>query len=182
MTTDTLQTPMPRLSSLRVPVDPSPAALAANAHVMWRLAALSKQVKAVTSGNPGEEYRSVCEFMRMYATLRFYQLALLLGTTGSIVTALSSDVVRASVMHADFLRAGGLLISLAFLVMEFRASSYWHRLRDRGNELAQILRFQPFPASSRWSPLTTSGAGLYLHAVVAVLWMASLFLALQPGL
>ena len=133
------------------------------------------------SGNPGEEYRSVCEFMRLYATLRFYQLALLLGTTGSIVTALSSDAVRTAFARAQLLKTGGLIVSLAFLVMEFRASSYWHGLRRRGNELAQVLRFQPFPTSSRWNPLTTSGASFYLHVVVATLWLASMCLRLQSG-
>jgi hypothetical protein len=149
---------------------------------LWRLAAQGKDATAGVSGNPGEEYKSVCEFMRLYSTLRFYQLALLLGTTGSIVTALSSNAVRTSFARADFLRTGGLVISLAFLVMEFRASSYWHRLRNRGNELARALRFEPFPASSRWNPLTTAGAGFYLHAAVATLWFASLVLRLQPGL
>ena len=66
--------------------------------------------------------------------------------------------------------------------MEFRASSHWHRLRERGNELAARLGFQGFPASWRWNPLTTSGAGFYLHALIAALWCASLFLRLHPAL
>jgi hypothetical protein len=132
------------------------------------------------SSEPAEEYKCVCDFMRLYATLRFYQLALLLGTTGSIITALSSQAVRSSFARAELLKTGGLIVSLAFLVMEFRASTHWHRLRDRGNALAQQLRFVHFPAHSRWNPLTTSGAGFYLHAVVAALWLASLFLRLQP--
>ena len=126
-----------------------------------------------------EEYRHLCEFLRLYTTLRFYQLALLLGTTGSIVTALSSAAVRHSFMGSQMLRVRGLVMSLAFMVMEFRASSYWHRLRDRGNELALRLQFHPFPVSSRWSPLTTTGAGFYLHVFVAAMWLTSLFLPLD---
>jgi hypothetical protein len=150
-----------------------------NAHVLWRLAK-RKQASVRPSGNPLEEYRSVCEFMRLYATLRFYQLALLLGTSGSIVTGLTSTAVRQSFARMELLRAGGLVVSLAFLVMEFRASSYWHRLRDRGNALANELHFETFPASSRWNPLTTSGASFYLHALLALLWMTSVLLRLQP--
>lgn len=172
----------PRLASLRMPADPSLRTLAGNAHVLWRLARHKAQPPSVESGNPAEEFKSVCEFMRLYATLRFYQLALLLGTTGSIVTALSSNAVRLTFARAEILKAGGLTICLAFLVMECRASSYWHLLRDRGNELAQVLSFQPFPVSPRWSPLTTSGAGFYLHALVATLWFASLFLDLRSVL
>jgi hypothetical protein len=180
--TPTRQAQTPRLSSLRVPSDPSLHGLAANAHVMWRLATQGKQSTPMESGNPAEEFKNVCEFMRLYATLRFYQLALLLGTTGSIITALSSNAARTSFARAELLKAGGLIVSLALLVMEFRASSYTHGLRKRGNQLAEMLRFEPFPTSSRWNPLTTSGAGFYLHSLVAMLWLASLFLRLQPGL
>ena len=123
-----------------------------------------------------EEYKCVSAVMRQYATLRFYQLALLLGTTGSIVTALSSQAVRASAMRVEMLKFGALIISLALLVMEFRSSTYWQAMRDRANELALALRFQRLPVSSRWSPLTTSGVGFYLHALVAALWVVSLVL------
>lgn len=133
------------------------------------------------SGNPGDEYKIVCEFMRQYSMMRFYQLALLLGTTGSIVTALSSQAVRTSFAGSEFLKGGGLVVSLALLALEFRATSYWHWLRNRGNELAQLLGYAPFPVSSRWSPLTTSGAGFYLHVVVASLWLSSLFIRFHPG-
>lgn len=123
-----------------------------------------------------EEYKCVCAFMRQHATLRFYQLALLLGTTGSIVTALASQAVRSSALRIDLLKCGGLLVALALLVMEYRSSSYWHSLRERGNELAAALGFHRFSSSSRWSLLTTSGVGFYLHAAVAALWAASLLL------
>jgi len=173
----------PRLASLRVPSDASAMAIVGHAHVWWRLSTRGKDAPLPPeSGNPEEEYRHVCEFMRLYATMRFYQLALLLGTTGSIITALSSHAVRASFAQGDFLRVGGVMISLGFLVMEFRATSYWHRLRDRGNQLAAMLRFMPFPATRRWNPLTTSGVGFYLHVFITSLWLCSLFVRLQPDL
>ena len=165
----------PHLRNLRPPMDHSPYGLATNAFQVWRMASHGAGDAATHgSGSPAEEYKSVCEFMRLYATLRFYQLALLLGTTGSLVTALASAAVRSGFARPDLLRAGGLLVSLAFMVMEFRASSYWHGMRRRGNELAASLGYQPFPVSSRWHPLTTSGASFYLHVAVALLWGASL--------
>lgn len=160
--------------------DSSAATLSGDVYVMRSVSVKNEHASATESVNPGDEYKSVCEFMRQYATLRFYQMALLLGTTGSIITALSSNAVRTSFARAEFLKIGGLIVCLAFLVMEFRASSYWHRLRDRGNALAKTLHFAPFPVSSRWNPLTTSGASFYLHIVVAVLWLVSLFVRFQP--
>ena len=165
----------PHLRNLRPPMDHSPYGLATNAFQVWRMASHGAgEGAALGAGSPAEEYKSVCEFMRLYATLRFYQLALLLGTTGSLVTALASAAVRSGFARPDLLRAGGLVVSLAFMVMEFRASSYWHGMRRRGNELAANLGYQAFPASSRWHPLTTSGASFYLHVAVALLWSASL--------
>ena len=60
-----------------------------------------------------EEYKCVSAVMRQYATLRFYQLALLRGTTGSIVTALSSQAVRASAMRVEMYLRGRRLLAQA---------------------------------------------------------------------
>jgi hypothetical protein len=130
------------------------------------------------TGSPADEYKSVSEFMRLYATMRFYRLALLLGTTGSIVTALTSSAVQASFARVEVLKAGGLIITLCFLVMEFRATSQWLALGSRASHLARALGYQPFAETSRWSPLTTSGAGFYLYGLVVVLWAMSLLLRL----
>ncbi|MDQ2963511.1 MAG: hypothetical protein M3R31_10200 [Pseudomonadota bacterium] len=119
--------------------------------------------------------------MRLYATLRFYQLALLLGTTGAIVTALiNSRTIQATPGAAIVLKLGGVAVAFALTVMEFRASSYWHRMRDRANILCGTLGYQPFAVSSRWNPLTTSGAGFYLHVFVPALWVVSLFIRFVP--
>lgn len=130
-------------------------------------------------GTALQEYKTICEFMRLYATLRFYQLALLLGTAGAIVTALiSSRTIHAIPAVMIVLKLSGLAVALALTVMEFRASSYWHRMRDRANVLCETLNYQPFPVSSKWNPLTTSGAGFYLHVVVVIMWIVSLFIRL----
>jgi len=132
-------------------------------------------------GTALQEYKTICEFMRLYATLRFYQLALLLGTTGAIVTALlTSTTIHASLALATTLKIGGVAVAAALTVMEFRASSYWHHMRDRANILCVALGYEPFPASSRWSPLTTSGAGFYLHVLITALWVTSLFIRFVP--
>jgi hypothetical protein len=123
-----------------------------------------------------DEYKSVGDSMRLYATLRFYRLALLLGTTGSVITALTSQAVQSSFARIEVLKFGGLAITLAFLVMEVRATSHWLQLHARCNALAQDIGFQPLPDASRWSPLTTSGAGFYLYLLVALLWATSLLI------
>jgi len=65
------------------------------------------------------------------------------------------------------------------IICEFMPS-YWHRMRDRANVLCEALDYQPFPVSSRWNPLTTTGAGLYLHVFITALWATSLFIRFVP--
>lgn len=166
----------------RTPGEPSLRGLIADAGLFWRAGTLAVAAAPAGGGSPADEYRSLCEFMRLYATLRFYRLALLLGTTGSLVTALTSISVRSQFHRPEMLKLGGLIISLAFLVMELRATSHWVLLRDRCNDLARILLYQPMPTSSRWDPLTTSGARFYLYASVSALWFLSLLLGLDRSL
>jgi len=131
----------------------------------------------MNSGDPVEEFKCICEFMRHYATMRLYRLTLLLGTTGGVITGICSESVRARGAAAVLmLKLGAVAVSLAFTVMDYRAGAYWHRLRDRANVLAGTLKFQEFPVSSAWSPLTSIGAGRYLHFFILALWLVSLWI------
>jgi hypothetical protein len=173
--------PSPVLLHLRVPSDASIPGIASYAGVIWRLTTQHLKETPMRPGTALQEYKTICEFMRLYATLRFYQLALLLGTTGAIITALiSSKTVHATPEAAIVLKLGGIAVAAALAVMEFRASSYWHRMRDRANTLCETLNYQPFPVSSRWNPLTTSGSGFYLHLIVVLMWITSLFIRYVP--
>lgn len=112
--------------------------------------------------------------MRGYALLRFYQMALLLGTAGAIVTAMASENIHRQPGLLVVLKLTGLLISAAFLVMDFRASSYWHALRARANALAAELGFMAFPVRAWWNPLTTTGASLVMHTFLVLAWIYGL--------
>jgi hypothetical protein len=151
-------------------------AMGSYAAIIWRLTTQHLKEAPVRPGSSLQEYKIICEFMRLYATLRFYQLTLLLGTSGAIITALLTSVtIRVAPQNAMFLKFAGLVVAFTLTVMEFRASSYWHRMRDRANVLCETLGYQGFPTSSRWNPLTTTGAGFYLHAIVTILWVVGLF-------
>ena len=61
---------------------------------------------------------------------------------GAIVTALSSDTVRAHSVLVALLNVGGLFIALVFAVMDYRSRAHWLRLQRRSNALAQTLGFE----------------------------------------
>jgi hypothetical protein len=133
------------------------------------------------STSAAEEYHRISEFMRTYLLLRLYRLTLLLGTSGAIMTALASDNIRRrGEIVVVLLKIAAIGISAAFAVMDFSASGHWVRLRARANELAAILGYGIFPTPGRWSPFTATGAGNYLHLLVVLLWIVSLFLRPPP--
>jgi hypothetical protein len=74
------------------------------------------------------------------------------------------------------LKLGAVAVSGAFTIMDFSAAGHWTRFRDRANDLASELNYQRFPDSSRWSPFTATGSGNYLHVLIVLLWVASLFI------
>jgi hypothetical protein len=41
----------------------------------------------VSAGEPLDEYKIICEFLRSYATLRFLRFTVLLGATGGLIGA-----------------------------------------------------------------------------------------------
>lgn len=168
---------LPTLASLRTPIDPGIATVPSYASVVLRLHRIARKPGVDQEpGEPLEEYKSLCEFLRLYSTLRFYQLALLLGTSSGIATALLNPAINAYRYGGILLRLVALIIAFALTVMDVRSSSYWHFLRDRANALCARLRFEPFPTSTRWSPFTTSGAAFYLHASVSAAWATTLLI------
>jgi hypothetical protein len=65
--------PAQQLAQLRVPSDASLPALGSYAGVIWRLTTQYLKDAPMRPGSSLQEYKIICEFMRLYATLRFYQ-------------------------------------------------------------------------------------------------------------
>lgn len=129
------------------------------------------------STNASEEFQRISEFMRTYLLLRLYRLTLLLGSSGAIVTALASESIRArGAIAIVLLKMGAVALSSAFAIMDFSAAAHWDRFLRRANDLAGQLNYARFPTPSRWSPFTATGAGNYLHVLIVLLWIATLFL------
>lgn len=136
-------------------------------------------VARITSiGSPLDEYKHLGEDLRHYAILRLYRLTLLLGTTGAMVTALASEAVRAHPIPFLVLKLGGLVLALAFAIMDYRSGEHWLRLQRRANVLAKVLGFEARPTADSWNPLTTTGASRFLHVFFVSGWLFVLVLPL----
>ena len=128
----------------------------------------------MSAGNALDEFKIACEFMRSLAALRFLRLTILFGATGGLIGAMMSDKVQADPKLLLLLRTAGLGVTIAFSMMDYTSSTALRRVRDRANELAATLQFQPFPVRSPWSPLATEGVSRYLHIFLALLWVFAL--------
>jgi hypothetical protein len=132
--------------------------------------------RMTAAGHPLDEYTHLGEDLRHYGVLRLYRLTLLLGTTGAMVTALASEGVRAHPLMLEAIMLGGLAITIAFAVMDFRSGEQWLRMQRRSNLLASALGFATRPVANAWNPLSTTGAGRALHALLVASWLYFLFL------
>ena len=154
----------------------SPAEPRSDAHVPTPLRRVGVDdapigARAPVIGNALDEYKHLGEDLRHYGILRLYRLTLLLGTTGAMVTALASEGVRAHPLLLEAIMFGGLAITLAFSIMDYRSGEQWLRLQRRSNLLASALGFAARPVASGWNPLSTTGAGRTLHALLVGAWV-----------
>ena len=117
------------------------------------------------------------EDLRHYGILRLYRLTLLLGTAGAMVTALASDDVRAHPLLFGAVKGGGLAITVAFAIMDYRSGNQWLRMQARANALAGVLGFQSRGLAHPWNPLSTTGALRVLHVVIVLAWLVVLVLS-----
>jgi hypothetical protein len=102
----------------------------------------------MTSDNATEEFKRISEFMRTYLVLRLYRLTLLLGTSGAIVTALSSDSVRRrGAIIILLLKLGTVAISLAFTIMDFSASGPLDSIARSCERACRYIAVSTFPRS-----------------------------------
>ena len=129
-------------------------------------------------GTPLDEYKLLGEDLRHYGVLRLYRFTLLLGTTGAMVTALASENVRQHVMPFMLLKIGGLVVAIAFAIMDYRSGEQWMRIARRANVLALQLGFEERPTAHPWNPLSTTGASRVLHAFFVLGWLFVLALPL----
>jgi hypothetical protein len=126
--------------------------------------------------NALEEYKITCEFIRHYALMRYYRLAVLMATMGAMVSAIISFAPSHPTAHhiLFMLRLAGLAISLTFTCMDYGAGKLLQNFRTRANALTTVLQFEPFPVYHPWNPLTVIGAGRYLHVFLVTVWFTFL--------
>ncbi len=121
--------------------------------------------------NAKDEYLDASANMRHYSNMRFAQLTLFLGLNAGLISVLSGINNGGLV-----LKLFGLLGTIAFLIMENRAESYFHAYRTRAVSLETELGFSQHserPEASALNTILSSRNAVFgLYAAVIILWIA----------
>ena len=73
-----------------------------------------------------EEYKEIGANLRQYGNMRFAQLTLLVAVSGGLLAAVFSKDVGLSIYQKWAVEFFGLLITVAFWVMEKSATNWWN--------------------------------------------------------
>ena len=123
-----------------------------------------------------EEYRDASANMRHYSNLRFAQLTIFFAVTGGLILGVTQG---SESLDRDALRFAGLVVVLAFWVLEQRILNYWEVHRRRAKELEPPLGFKQYSYREKHNILDHLISGRWatrvLFAGAIVFWSASLF-------
>jgi len=125
--------------------------------------------------SPTTEYAELGANMKHYASMRFAQLTIFVAATGSLLGALhwtheTSDFVTV-------LKAAGVLVAIAFWVMEERAATFYHHYLRRAQKLDGDFGYQtykPYPRAKLCGLVTATNAARLMFLAVSLFWVYAL--------
>lgn len=98
-----------------------------------------------------EEYKDLSNNIRTNANLRFAQLTIFVALTSGLVTSYtgaithySKSTVNISSFPADMYAVIGILITVAFWIMDERTRDYMEVFRKRARDLEQTLEYRQY--------------------------------------
>lgn len=117
-----------------------------------------------------DEYRDLSENMRFYGNMRFAQLTLFFVATGALLNAVASHNFRWPLQ--PLVGLGGLIIVVAFAVLEHASVRYWLHHRMRAVEIEEALDFWQYRNRPHKSVFNGTNAVRLLFYATAAMWLA----------
>ncbi|WP_162085244.1 hypothetical protein [Sulfuriferula nivalis] len=121
-----------------------------------------------------EEYKEVGANLRQYGNMRFAQLTLFVAVTGGLLAANFSKDIGLSACQKLAVAFFGLLISMAFWVMEERSTDWWNRYYKRAEQIELELGMHQYLHRKNRSILSATFAVRAVFAVVVMAWFGLL--------
>ena len=137
----------------------------------------------MSTGSANQEYQQLNENMRHYGNMRFAQLTLYFAFTAALVAAIFTTDPPLTAGIRVTLKHVGMIGSIAFGVMEERATCYWHSLYKRAVKLESALGYEQhsnrpaarfLSATSAVRLLIWGGSLLWFLSIAIDLWTSFL--------
>ena len=120
------------------------------------------------------EYQECCLNMRHYGNMRFAQLTLFFALNAGLISVFVRDT-RIDQALAFALKLIGIVGSLCFCLMDFRAASYWAEFRKRAVALEEELDLYQYRNGLQHCGIwTASNATRLLLGMAALVWFLAL--------
>jgi hypothetical protein len=129
----------------------------------------------MANATPNEEYKDLSDNMRHYANMRFAQLTLYFALTAGLVTALFTVAQPLDDRLRLALKIIGAFASVAFGVMEHRATVYWHHFRRRAVEIEKSLGYKQYTDGPPTKLFRATNAVRVLVWGGVLLWLLAAF-------
>jgi hypothetical protein len=128
----------------------------------------------MTNGNPEEEYKDVSNNIRHYGNMRFVLLTLFATLSVAIMAALFLGTTPPPTPAKIILKALGLVLVVAFGLMDQRASEYWSVFWKKAVELEVKLNYSQYKARPRRRTVSITNATRLLYLALLVFWIIAL--------
>ena len=122
-----------------------------------------------------DEYKEASSNMRTYTNMRFAQLTLFIAITGILINVLFVQDSGTTCPFQFAMKIGGLIVGVVFLLMEERASDFFHHYKKRAIELEGQLGFQQYINRPERKLITATNGVRILFVADIIFWITALF-------
>jgi hypothetical protein len=128
----------------------------------------------MANGNPEVEYQDVSDNIRHYGSMRFVLLTLFGTLSATIMAALFLGMNPPPTPTKTVLKCLGIILVVAFGLMDQRASEYWSVFWKRAVKLETQLHYSQYKARPRRQTISIHNATRLLYVAVLVFWIIAL--------
>lgn len=126
-----------------------------------------------------DEYKEIGANLRQYGNMRFAQLTLFVAVSGGLLAANFSKNIDLSVCQKLVVEFFGLLLAVAFWVMEERSTDAWNRYFSRALQIERELGMQQYSQRKPKTLISATNAVRAVFALVVLAWFGLLVAGLS---
>lgn len=115
------------------------------------------------------EYLDVSRNMRLYINMRFAQLTLFVAITAALLKPLLQETPMSQHL-CIILKIGGVIATIAFLIMEERAADFFHYFKNKAMAIEKVLGFSQYRDRPQRRFISATNAVRAIFASLITFW------------